>query len=69
MGSKKNPHWFCKLCGSTLGTDLTWLMENVFHDEPRYTINLRMLKDVEVKQLTTKEVQGMRDMPPKYEVA
>lgn len=65
---KKNPHWFCKLCGSTLGSDLGWLMENVFHDEPRNTINLRMLKDIEPKQLTMKEVNYMKNAEPKYSV-
>jgi hypothetical protein len=30
---RKNPHWFCKNCGSTLGTDLAWLMENILVNE------------------------------------
>lgn len=59
-GSKKNPHWFCSLCGSALGTDLTWLMENVFHGEPRCSINLRMLKDVRPQELTTRKEGYMR---------
>lgn len=41
-GAKKNPHWFCNKCGSTLGTDLTWLMKEVFRAENRYTINVRL---------------------------
>ena len=31
---------FCRKCGSVLGIDITWLMENVFKLEPRYTINV-----------------------------
>ena len=31
---------FCRKCGSVLGIDITWLMENVFQLEPRYTINV-----------------------------
>ncbi|KAM0723546.1 hypothetical protein Q7P37_000533 [Cladosporium fusiforme] len=61
--SRNNPHWFCALCGSTLGTDLTWLTENVFHDgEPRCTINLRMLKDVRPQELTVRKESYMRDV-------
>lgn len=37
---KKNPHWMCKKCGCFLGTDLTWIMSNVFKGEPRSTINV-----------------------------
>ncbi|KAL1589633.1 hypothetical protein WHR41_01526 [Cladosporium halotolerans] len=59
-GARKNPHWFCGLCGSTLGTDLTWLMENVMHKEPRYTINLRMLKDIRPAELQTRPETYMR---------
>jgi hypothetical protein len=62
-GRKKNPHWFCKNCGSTLGTDLTWLMENILVDEePRVTINLRMLKDIRISELKTERREGMRNM-------
>lgn len=43
-----------------MGTDLTWLMENVFHAEPRCTINLRMLRDIRPKELTTKHTGFMR---------
>ena len=39
-GSKKCPHHFCSQCGSLLWTDLTWLMENVFNMENRYTVNV-----------------------------
>ena len=39
-GPKKNPHWLCRYCGSALGTDLTWLMDNVFKSDHRYTINV-----------------------------
>lgn len=59
-GARKNPHWFCGLCGSTLGTDLTWLMESVMHKEPRYTINLRMLKDIRPAELQTRPETYMR---------
>lgn len=60
-GRRKNPHWFCKNCGSTLGTDLTWLMENVLGDEePRVTVNLRMLRDVRVRELKVSKREGMR---------
>ena len=38
-GAKKCPHWFCRKCGSVVGTDLTCLMENVFGMENRTTIN------------------------------
>ena len=38
--AKKNPHWLCRHCGSVLVTDLTWLMENMFEMEPRYTVNV-----------------------------
>ena len=30
-GNKKCPQWFCRKCGSVVGTDLTYLMEKVFH--------------------------------------
>jgi len=43
-------------------------MENVFHDESRNTINLRMLKDVELKQLTTREMNYMKSVGPKYSI-
>lgn len=60
-GRRKNPHWFCKNCGSTLGTDLTWLMENVLGDEePRVTVNLRMLRDIRVRELKVSKREGMR---------
>ena len=38
--AKKNPHWFCRKCGCVVATDLTWLMQEVFHDESRFTINV-----------------------------
>lgn len=37
---KKNPHWFCRKCGSTLGTDLTYLMKEVLGMENRCSINV-----------------------------
>jgi hypothetical protein len=59
---RKNPHWFCKNCGSTLGTDLAWLMENIMvNEEPRVTINLRMLKDIRIKELKIQKREGMRE--------
>jgi hypothetical protein len=38
--TKMNPHYICGKCGCFLGTDLTWMMENVFKDESRWTINV-----------------------------
>jgi hypothetical protein len=59
---RKNPHWFCKNCGSTLGTDLAWLMENILvNEEPRVTINLRMLKDIRIRDLKIEKREGMRE--------
>ena len=61
-GRKKNPHWFCKNCGSTLGTDLSWLMENILiNEEPRVTINLRMLRNIRIRELKTERREGMRE--------
>lgn len=37
--SKKNPHWFCGKCGSTLGTDISGLMRELGVEE-RYSINV-----------------------------
>ena len=43
---KKNPHWFCRKCGSVVGTDLTWLMKEVFGMENRMTINVSIRRRV-----------------------
>ena len=40
FATKKNPQWICRHCGSALGTDLTYLMEEVFKAESRCTINV-----------------------------
>jgi len=82
--AKKHPHWFCKLCGSsipivettpilvtpylvlittagcTLGTNLTWICENVMRTEPRATINLRMLRDIRPSELQKRHEGFMR---------
>ncbi|WPG98595.1 Hypothetical protein R9X50_00138800 [Acrodontium crateriforme] len=68
MGSKKCPHYFCKLCGSVLATDLTFLMENVFKMENRYSINIRMLKNFDRKKLKVRRLEVMANMPPKYTI-
>ncbi|CAK1361148.1 hypothetical protein CB0940_03452 [Cercospora beticola] len=61
------PLWFCKKCGSALGADIRGLMEKM--GAPlRYGLNVRMLKDSDVKKLTIKEVTFMKDMPPKYDI-
>lgn len=61
-GSRKNPHWFCKLCGSSLGCDLTWVSREVFGQEERCTINLRMLRDIRPGELTVRKEGYMRDV-------
>ena len=41
---------------------MSWLMENVLVDEePRVTINLRMLKDIRIRELKTEKREGMRN--------
>jgi hypothetical protein len=38
-------------------------MENILVDEePRVTINLRMLKDIRISELKTERREGMRNM-------
>jgi len=37
---KKNPHWFCRKCGSGVGTDIRDVTENVMKTEARYTVNV-----------------------------
>ncbi|GAB7328949.1 hypothetical protein MBLNU13_g00819t2 [Cladosporium sp. NU13] len=59
-GPKKHPHWFCKTCGSTLGTNLSWICENVLQTEPRATINLRMLRDIRPSELQKRHEGFMR---------
>lgn len=34
----------------------------------RYGLNVRMLKDVDVKMFTIKELTFMKDMPPTYDI-
>jgi hypothetical protein len=58
--AKKHPHWICKLCGCTLGTNLSWICENVLHTEPRATINLRMLRDIRPSELQKRHEGFMR---------
>lgn len=41
-GAGQNPHWFCRRCGSSIGTDLSPLMAR-FGAEARYNINVRSL--------------------------
>jgi hypothetical protein len=43
FAAKKSPVWLCRHCGSVLGTDLTFLMEEVFKTENRCTINVGCL--------------------------
>ncbi|KAK5166455.1 uncharacterized protein LTR77_007998 [Saxophila tyrrhenica] len=69
MGPKKNPHWYCTKCHCFLATDLSWIMENVFKDENRMTINLRMLKDCDLSKIQRKQLYFMKDAPPKYEIS
>lgn len=46
--------------GSTLGTNLSWICENVLHTEPRATINLRMLRDIRPSELQKRHEGFMR---------
>jgi len=40
---------------------LAWLMENILvNEEPRVTINLRMLKDIRIRDLKIEKREGMR---------
>ncbi|KAK3686923.1 hypothetical protein LTR37_019321 [Vermiconidia calcicola] len=67
-GAKNNPHWFCRKCGSVVGSDLTHLMTEVLGMENRMTVNVRMLKDYDPDKLMTRKMKFMKNMPPKYEV-
>ena len=46
--------------GSTLGTNLSWICENVLQTEPRATINLRMLRDIRPSELQKRHEGFMR---------
>ncbi|OQO13879.1 hypothetical protein B0A48_00754 [Cryoendolithus antarcticus] len=61
------PHWICERCGNVVGSDLT-AIEKMFGGEARNTINLRMLKDVSLDQLSIKKSTVMKGAPPEYRV-
>ena len=64
---KKNPMWFCRKCASVLITDLTNLMEEVFHTENRYTVNVSDSISVELVVLgfaDSVEVRMLKDFDP-----
>lgn len=46
--------------GCTLGTNLSWICENVLQTEPRATINLRMLRDIRPSELQKRHEGFMR---------
>ncbi|KAF2213067.1 hypothetical protein CERZMDRAFT_83978 [Cercospora zeae-maydis SCOH1-5] len=66
-GNQTAPLWFCRNCGSAIGADVRGIMEKT-GAPPRYGLNVRMLKDVDVKKLTIKEITFMKNMPPKYDI-
>lgn len=51
MGNKVCPHYFCKLCGCVLATDLTFLMENILKMENRYTINVSLFLSISLRYI------------------
>ncbi|KAK4544220.1 hypothetical protein LTR36_004430 [Oleoguttula mirabilis] len=66
LGAKMNPQWFCRVCGSAVGTDLSPLT-TLLGLEERYSINLRMLKDFDAEKLKVRKCDLARRLPPKYE--
>ncbi|KAF2483692.1 hypothetical protein BDY17DRAFT_324406 [Neohortaea acidophila] len=65
-GARRAAHWFCRRCGSVLGTDLRGVMRSLGAEE-RVGINVRMLADFDLNRIATRKLTAMRDAPPKYE--
>ncbi|KAK5119797.1 hypothetical protein LTR85_007123 [Meristemomyces frigidus] len=58
--------WFCRKCGSAVGTDLSKLMARLGIEE-RCGVNVRMLKDFDAEKLKVTRNEMARHLPPKYE--
>ncbi|GAB7342927.1 hypothetical protein MBLNU457_g1037t1 [Dothideomycetes sp. NU457] len=56
---------FCKTCGSSIGGDLTKAGD--IDGGPRMNMNVRMFRNIDLKALQYREVDGKNMMPGKYE--
>ncbi|MCJ1292730.1 hypothetical protein MMC34_004283 [Xylographa carneopallida] len=66
FGSKSKTHKFCPVCGSSILIDFNGTLHGEFEDA--MAVNVRMFKDIDMRELKAEHFDGKNLWKPDYEI-